>query len=1018
MIRRFSFALTALLIAAPLTPAQEKRQLEHEDYDRWTRIVGEQISDDGRWIEYTLSPGGDEDSTLVFRRVEGEREHRITRGASAQFSKDGKHALYLVRPDPEVIKQQRKDKVKSDEQDKSALEILNLATGETVRIERVRSFSLPAEAGGVVAIYMEKPLPPKKDKEAEKGEVEKGEGEKAEGEKSGEAGEPEGEVKPEPEAKGEPAKAEEKKAEPEPKAEPEKKPEPEKKAETTPEEEKKQGAEEKEKKKEKKKDPGTELVLRRLGSGEEQRFENVTSFAFTENGDHLAFATSAKEAEKDGVFVVQIASGEVTPVMTGRGHYKSLEWTEAGDRLAFLTDRDDYEADKPSWSVMDWRAGASEAAVAAREGMDGIPEGWWIADSRGPSFNKPGERLFFETQPRPEPEPEKDEDAEDEPEVKVDIWHWQDDRMMPQQLLQAGRDRNRTYQAVRHADGTIVQLEDEELGGVNLGRDRVLDIGVANDDAPYQLQSSWGAGRDDIYLVDARTGEAEMIVEGNPTGGGSLSPNGKYVTWWNGEKKAWFSHNIETGKQTNLSGAIPHPVYNELDDRPAFPRSYGSAGWTDDDAAILLYDMYDIWAVDPAGFWPPTCVTEGKGREMGVRFRYTRLDREAQTIDPAAPMLLSAFHLTEKSSGVYRDRIRDGGEPERIIMLDERLSSPDKAEDADTVIFTRQTFEMYPDLWASTLSDDLQMGEMTRLTDANPQQAEYTWGTAELHEWSSLDGNRLQGILYKPEGFDPEKQYPMMVYFYERLSDRLHSYVTPAPGSSSINTSFYVSRGYIVFQPDIPYREGYPGQSAVNAILPGVTSLIEAGFVDPDRIGVQGHSWGGYQSAFLITVTDMFAACESGAPVSNMTSAYGGIRWGSGLVRQFQYEQTQSRIGGTLWERPTQYIENSPLFRADKINTPLLILHNDEDGAVPWYQGIELFAAMRRLGKPAWMFNYNGEAHGLRQEHNRKDWTIRMQQFFDHYLKDAPPPVWLVEGVPAVEKGRTLGLDLIEADKK
>jgi acetyl esterase/lipase len=651
--------------------------------------------------------------------------------------------------------------------------------------------------------------------------------------------------------------------------------------------------------------------------------------------------------------------------------------------------------------------------------MDGIPDGWWIADNRGPSFDKPGGRLFFETRAKPEPEPEEDEDADDdEPEVRVDIWHWQDDRMMPQQLLQANRDRNRSYLAVRHADGSILQLEDEELDGLNLGRDRVLDIGVANDDAPYQLQSSWGQGCDDIYTVDARTGEREMIVEANPTGGGSVSPNGTYVTWWNGEKKGWFAHNIETGKQTNLSKALPHPVYNELDDRPAHPRPYGSAGWTDDDAAFLIYDRYDIWAVDPAGFWPPTCVTEGKGREMGVRFRYVRLDREEETIDPAAPMLLSAFHLTEKSGGFFRDRVRDGGEPEEIVMLDERLSSLNKAEDASAVIFTRQTFEMFPDLWTSTLSDDLELGEMTRLTDANPQQSEYTWGTAELHEWTSLDGHKLQGILYKPDGFDADKQYPMMVYFYERLSDRLHSYVRPAPGSSSINTSFYVSRGYLVFQPDIPYREGYPGQSAVNAILPGVTSLIEAGFVDPERIGVQGHSWGGYQSAFLVTVTDMFAACESGAPVSNMTSAYGGIRWGSGLVRQFQYERTQSRIGGTLWERPTQYIENSPLFRADKINTPLLILHNDEDGAVPWYQGIELFAAMRRLGKPAWMFNYNGEAHGLRQAHNRKDWTIRMQQFFDHYLMDAPPPVWLVEGVPAVEKGRTLGLDLIEADKE
>jgi len=229
-----------------------------------------------------------------------------------------------------------------------------------------------------------------------------------------------------------------------------------------------------------------------------------------------------------------------------------------------------------------------------------------------------------------------------------------------------------------------------------------------------------------------------------------------------------------------------------------------------------------------------------------------------------------------------------------------------------------------------------------------------------------------------------------------------------------INMSLFVSQGYLIFIPDIPYKIGYPGESAVNAIVPGVTQLIDKGFVDKKRVGIIGHSWSGYQTAYIITRTNLFAAAEAGAPVSNMTSAYGGIRWGSGLSRMMQYEKSQSRIGGSLWEYPNRYIENSPLFWADKIQTPLLMMHNDNDGAVPWYQGIEMFVAMRRLGKPAWLINYNGEEHGLRKYQNRKDWAIRLQQFFDHYLKDAPAPVWMAEGVPAVQKGKTLGLELIE----
>ena len=303
---------------------------------------------------------------------------------------------------------------------------------------------------------------------------------------------------------------------------------------------------------------------------------------------------------------------------------------------------------------------------------------------------------------------------------------------------------------------------------------------------------------------------------------------------------------------------------------------------------------------------------------------------------------------------------------------------------------------------------------MEKISDANPQQAEYLWGSAEIVEWISNDRTPLQGILIKPEGFDPSKKYPMMVYFYERMSDGLHRYNTIRPGSSSVIPSFYVSRGYVFFIPDIPYEIGHPGESAIDAVVPGVLKILDEGYVDPDRIGVQGHSWGGYQIAYMVTRTNLFAAAEAGAPVSNMTSAYGGIRWQTGMSRQFQYERTQSRIGGSLWEETLRYINNSPLFEADKVQTPVLMLHNDEDGAVPWYQGIEYYMALRRLQKPVWTLNYNGEAHGLRRRANQKDWMIRMQQFFDHYLLDAPAPVWMEKGVPAVEKGKTLGLELVK----
>jgi dipeptidyl aminopeptidase/acylaminoacyl peptidase len=336
-----------------------------------------------------------------------------------------------------------------------------------------------------------------------------------------------------------------------------------------------------------------------------------------------------------------------------------------------------------------------------------------------------------------------------------------------------------------------------------------------------------------------------------------------------------------------------------------------------------------------------------------------------------------------------------------------RFSNPTQAEDAEALLFTRSSVAEFPNLWVSNLD----FGEMRQVSDANPQQAEYLWSTVDLIQWRSTDGRLLQGLLYKPEDFDPSREYPMMVYFYERNSNNLHGHYDPIPHRSVIRPTFYASRGYLVFIPDIVYQIGYPGESAMKCVMPGVLDLVDQGFVDENNIGVQGHSWGGYQIAYMVTKTDLFKAAAGGAPVSNMTSAYGGIRWASGMSRMFQYERTQSRLGATLWEAPMRYIENSPIFWADKVETPLLMLHNDHDGAVPWYQGIEMFVALRRLGKAAWLVNYNDEPHWPTTYANKKDWNVRMQQYFDHYLKGAPAPVWLAEGIPAVDKGRTLGLE-------
>jgi dipeptidyl aminopeptidase/acylaminoacyl peptidase len=399
-------------------------------------------------------------------------------------------------------------------------------------------------------------------------------------------------------------------------------------------------------------------------------------------------------------------------------------------------------------------------------------------------------------------------------------------------------------------------------------------------------------------------------------------------------------------------------------------------------------------------------LTKGTGRSGMTELRYFSLDRDVNYVDLSKPIFLRAMNERSKAAGVYR---LSQGNLDRLMMEDKGFGAPTKAEKAEVFAFQRMDYNEAPDVWLA----DANFANARKVSDSNPQQKDYNWCTAELVTWLSNDGDQLQGILYKPENFDPTKKYPMISYFYERSSDGLHSYHSPAPSASTINITEYCSNGYIVFVPDIPYKVGYPGESAISAILPGVQSIVSRGFVDPKKLGIQGQSWGGYQVGYMVTESNLFAAACAGAPVSNMVSAYGGIRWGSGVSREGQYEKGQSRIGYNLWDSPLRYVENSPIFFADKIKTPLLIMSNDKDGAVPWYQGIEFFSALRRLNKPAWLVVYNEEDHNLVQRKNRKDWSIRMMQFFNHYLKGEAMPVWMASGVPATQKGKTYGFDLV-----
>jgi dipeptidyl aminopeptidase/acylaminoacyl peptidase len=759
----------------------------------------------------------------------------------------------------------------------------------------------------------------------------------------------------------------------------------------------------------KKHDPGTDLVVHDLAARTDQTIAEVAEYAVSKDGSAIAYSVSSKTPANDGAFVRGTSDASPKTLLTGQGNYKGFAFDGRASQLGFISDRDDYAAKASRFKLYYAPISANTASELAvpsesRAGPIAVSENGRI------EFSKDGARLFFGTAAPPVAE------LDDAPEpVKVDIWNYKDPEIQPMQKVRAEEEQKRNFRAeITLADKKFTQLASPDMPDVRTNDSATRALGVSS--VPYRQLVSWDGNYDDAYLVKLADGSRQQIVE-KARFPPSMSPGANYVLYFNEHDENWYVVRTSDGQKIDLTSKLGVKFQNETDDHPDFASPYGQAGWTEGDKSVLLYDRYDIWEVKPDGSGG-RMITNGLGRRNQIVFRYSRTEapppsteeeagaRQRQADEPVVsstkPIILSAVDERTKASGLYRVTLNAPAEPVKLVMLDKSFGVPIKAPEADVYVFTMSRFEEFPNLWVSSGS----FTDMKKVSDANPQQTEYNWGTSELIDYVNADGKHLKAILTKPEDFDPSKKYPLIVYIYEQLTNNLHRYVAPAPGGSSINVTRYASNGYIVLQPDIVYDIGYPGQSALKCVLPATQKVIEMGFVDPARVGIQGHSWGGYQISYMITQTNIFRAVEAGASVVDMFGGYGGIRWGTGMSRAFQYEKSQSRIGVPPWQNPALYIENSPLFWIEKIHTPYLTMANDEDDAVPWQQGIEFFTAMRRLGKEAYMFTYNGEKHGLRQRDNQKHWTVHLAEYFDYYLKGAPKPDWMEHGVPYLEKGK------------
>ena len=751
---------------------------------------------------------------------------------------------------------------------------------------------------------------------------------------------------------------------------------------------------------------GTDLLVRNLESGKEKMFSNIGSFSIHPKGSYVTMAQLKTKTSTAQILWYPTSDTIAKTINQKFYSMTGFSWDEEGNQLAYFIEKDSSDkALQKNYSLAYYTPSMDSAHWVVDRTNPVIPAKYTIRGDRKITFSKSGKVIQLGIQPII---PIKDTSLPEFERVSVDVWHYDEPSLQSMQQKNVDNTLKSTEAILYRPENKSVtylgKIKDRDIITTQEG-DGLMAYALidSSDQVAYQWQ---GYSLKDIYGINTVTAQKSLIQKSFKGNLVTASPNGQYLVYFDEIQKKYHSYSTIDQKKIFLGKDIHTILYDEENDMPDDPNAYGFVKWMDNNEQFIIYDKYDLWLVDAKGVKPSVALTNG--RKDKIVYRFTETDPDRTAFKNNAILLLKGFYETDKSESIARFEL----ESKKLFVIQHlvmHLTTVVAAKKSDDIALLQEDEIQSPNVYLYQFENKLQSPKP--ISAINPQQSQYNWMTSQLVKWKAYTGKTAEGVLYLPENFNAKEKYPMIVYFYERNNQTLHNYLAPAPTPSRLNIPFFVSRGYVVFVPDIWYQKGYPGQGAYDYILSGTRAMVQKGFIDSTKIGLQGQSWGGYQIAYLITKTNLYAAAWAGAPVVNMTSAYGGIRWGTGMNRQFQYEKTQSRIGASLWERPDLYIKNSALFSLPKVTTPLVIMSNDADDAVPWYQGIEMFTAMRRLHKKVWLLVYNNEAHNLVERRNRKDIQIREQQFFDSYLKGAPQPTWLKTGVPAYMKGRTMGLE-------
>ncbi len=919
-----------------------KKPLTIAEAETWKTFRGVSLSPDGKWFAHRVGPATG-DSELILRNNTDGKETKFPGGGGfgqMVFSLDGKWFGFTHTPFTKV----GSGPPTPGSPPKSKLVMVNLSNGEKTEIEGISSFRFNGEASTYIALR--KP----------------------------------GEFPPSPNAPS-----------------------------------------------------GSDLVLRELASGVDLVLGNVAEFDFDKKGEYLATVIDAAGQIGNGIHLRDMKTGAVYPIEVGKATYSGLSFNDETTAFTVTKATEDSGYEGKWVSILGFTELGPKPVKTIYDPKDDkdFPKDMAITTKRGVAWTDALDGFTFgiaerkkkggETAPPPIEVSKKDESKKDEGKTEpgkgkkglapsssdnsgkpdLVVWHWKDERLQPMQEKQADTDRNVVHQAIYWIkEKKFVRLSVDGLKQVTLTPKQKYAVG--RDTKPYEYMSYLnGKLFTDVYVIDPKTGTKKKAVEKLVSlfglfGGASISPSPDGMSFLYYHDGHYLVYDIAAGKSTNITSKLPCKCVDEEDDHNFDKPAHPPVGWSRDSKFVLLSDGWDIWRVSIDGSGGTNLTENGKKDDIHYRGLFQFEPEPKPGIDLTRPVYTSLNGEWTKKEGIGRiDPSKTGVNV--LLWGDCSYSNPIKARKAEVFAFTRQTAIDYPNYCIT----DATFKDPKKVTDANPQQKDYLWtaGT-KLIEYKGVGGKRLQGTIFLPANYEPGKKYPTIVYIYEKLSQNIHRYQPPATWAIG---SIYTSNGYAVLMPDICYRLNDPGMSAVECILPALDAAVATGIVDGEKLALHGHSWGGYQTAFLVTQTSRFKCAIAGAALTDLVSMYSSVYWNVGMANQPIFESSQGRFTGGYWDLQEAYIRNSPVYFAKNVQTPLLLLHNDKDGAVDFTQGVEYYNTLRRLQKPVVMLQYKGENHGLIKPENRKDYAVRMKEFFDHHLMGKPAPDWWKEGVPHIK---------------